>query len=407
MSKSDLSESDYEMSTDDTMRSNDFESDSGSDIIIPRKRLRVISESSDDDELTASTPDGDSIDEFLPVTQYFRMNQIVFLKYLVQNMLLLLMRNQLNISINFFQICFLLQFRFLETNRYAEQFFNSRRNLKRCSRAKSWVPVTSAEMKAFVAVLLEMGITKRPSINSYWSKGLRNIPWFGKMFARDRFQLILKFFHLIDNSNLASSGNSDYDPCDKFNFLVDYANKIFQEQYTPHRQLSIDESSVGTHCHSITKQYVPNKKHHKWGINFWMICDSISNYCLGFYCYQGAKSSDDKEEIKKNGLGYVVIEKLLALGNYMNKGYHLFIDNFFTSILLAKALLRKNTYLTGTIRRTRKHIPNEAKFAQVGQPKYFKSNKILMCSYRDKKSCHTDLYKQYNRKHNCYKEERK
>ncbi|KOC60256.1 hypothetical protein WH47_09225 [Habropoda laboriosa] len=80
---------------------------------------------------------------------------------------------------------------------------------------------------------------------------------------------------------------------------MDYANKIFQEQYTPHCQLSIDESLVGTHCHSIIKQYVPNKKHHKWGIKFWMICDSISNYCLGFYCYQGAKSSDDKEEIKK------------------------------------------------------------------------------------------------------------
>lgn len=73
--------------------------------------------------------------------------------------------------------------------------------------------------------------------------------------------------------------------------------------------------------------------------------------------------NQDKNEIKKNGLGYVVVEKLLKLGNYLNKGYHLFTDNFFTSIHLAKAFLEKNTYLTGTVRRNRKYIPNEAKFA--------------------------------------------
>ena len=41
------------MRSDNEEYSNDFQSDSGSDIIIPRKRLRVISDSSDDDEVTA------------------------------------------------------------------------------------------------------------------------------------------------------------------------------------------------------------------------------------------------------------------------------------------------------------------------------------------------------------------
>ena len=80
------------------------------------------------------------------------------------------------------------------------------------------------------------------------------------MFARNRFQLISKFFHLVDNNSSAPSGHSNYDPCGKFNFLVDYANKIFREQYTPHCQLCVDESLVGTHCHCMTKQYLPNKK---------------------------------------------------------------------------------------------------------------------------------------------------
>lgn len=53
MSSSDSSESDYVMRSDNEEYSNDLESDSGSDIIIRSERLRVISDSSDDDEVTA------------------------------------------------------------------------------------------------------------------------------------------------------------------------------------------------------------------------------------------------------------------------------------------------------------------------------------------------------------------
>ena len=59
------------MRSDNEEYSNDFQSDSGSDIIIPRKRLRVISDSSDDDEVTASTPDDDVIHDFLPLDTIF------------------------------------------------------------------------------------------------------------------------------------------------------------------------------------------------------------------------------------------------------------------------------------------------------------------------------------------------
>lgn len=208
---------------------------------------------------------------------------------------------------------------------------------------------------------------------SYWNTGSRKIPWFGKMFSRERFFLIIKFFHLVDNSTLAPSGHPDYSPCGKFNFFVDYANKIFREQYTPHQQLNINESLVGTHCPSSIKQYLPNKKHHKWGIKFWMLCDSVSKYCLGFFCYRGAKSTKSKEEIKNNGLGYVVVKQLLNLGNYLDTGFHVFTANFFTSIQLAKVLLQQNTYMTGTIRKNRKNVPNEAKFADVCESKYFEN----------------------------------
>jgi hypothetical protein len=97
--------------------------------------------------------------------------------------------------------------------------------------------VAVIEMKAFIAILLEMGITKRPTIFSYWANNSRSIPRFGKMISRNSFQLLLKFFHPIDNSKLLTPGNEKYDPCAKFQPINDHANRLFRHHYTPHEHL--------------------------------------------------------------------------------------------------------------------------------------------------------------------------
>lgn len=288
--------------------------------------------------------------------------------------------------IDYFNLFFtpsLLESIVIETNRYASQFIQSH-DLSDNSRIKKWTETNVQEIRAFIAVLLEMGITKKPTMYCYWRQNSRVIPWFGKMFARDRFLLLLKFFHLVDNQLLVAPGHPDYDPCARFEMLVKHANTVFHKHYVPYKQLYIDESLVGTHCHSSIKQYLPNKLHHKLGMNFWMLCDSITKYCLGFYCYKGANNEEDRNLVKKNGLGFLVVENLLE--NYLEKGYHLFTDNFYTSLHLAKSLLKRKTYLTGTIHQNMKEIPAEAKKAEAGVPKYFANQNILMCSFKDKKT---------------------
>ena len=74
-----------------------------------------------------------------------------------------------------------------------------------------------------------------------------------------------------------------------------------------------------------------------------MICDAVSKYCLGFFAKKGAKSKEEKEVIKTQGLAFTVV------GNYLMKGYHVYTGNFFTSTPLAKHLYSAGTYITGTI----------------------------------------------------------
>lgn len=60
--------------------------------------------------------------------------------------------------------------------------------------------------------------------------------------------------------------------------------------------------------------------------------DSVVNYCLGFFVYRGTQNEEEKESQKENGQAYTVVKKLLEMGNYLNKGYHINIDNIFSSV---------------------------------------------------------------------------
>ena len=46
---------------------------------------------------------------------------------------------------------------------------------------------------------------------------------------------------------------------------------------------------------------------------------------------------------------------------YLNKGHHLFIDIYYTSLSLAEYLIQNGTYVTGTIRDHKNHILVEMK----------------------------------------------
>jgi hypothetical protein len=46
-------------------------------------------------------------------------------------------------------------------------------------------------------------------------------------------------------------------------------------------------------------KYLPDKHHHHWGTKVWMLCNSVSNYCLGFFTQGGARSQEDEDNIQR------------------------------------------------------------------------------------------------------------
>jgi hypothetical protein len=55
------------------------------------------------------------------------------------------------------------------------------------------------------------------------------------------------------------------------------------------------------------------------------------------------------------------VEKLLEIGGYLNKGYLVFIENYFVSVPLVCHLHQLSAYITGTVKRNRKVLPQQFK----------------------------------------------
>jgi hypothetical protein len=144
------------------------------------------------------------------------------------------------------------------------------------------------KMKGFLDCILTMGIIKKPTRASYWSTLCSQaIPWFRKMFTEHCFSHLMCFFHLVNDDGLPGPREPDYDPCARYLPLVDHANRASRQHYNPHQEISADKSLVDTKNKTSLMQCFPTKHHYCWGINFWMLCYSVSNYCLGFSLTDG------------------------------------------------------------------------------------------------------------------------
>ena len=210
-----------------------------------------------------------------------------------------------------------------------------------------WVDVTVEEMMAFVGLVIAMGVVRLPEIDDYWATDpMLQHPWFASIMSRTRFKQIVRYLHCADNISSVST-----DKLRKLRSVVDMLNVSFRQMYTPSQCLSIDESMVGTKCRISFLQYMP-KKPKKFGIKLWALCESLTGYCLQFQVYTGKV-----ESAVEHGLAYRVVFDLMK--HYLDKGYHLYMDNFYTSYELFTDLLRHKTGACGTVRSNRLGFPKQ------------------------------------------------
>ena len=106
---------------------------------------------------------------------------------------------------------------------------------------------------------------------------------------------------------------------------------------------------IGTKRHISFRQYIKNKPT-KWGVKVFVLCDSDTGYISNFEVYTGAQNLPDDK-----GATYHVVLRLMK--DYLDQGYCVFMDNYYSSPILFNDLLVRGTDAVGTCVPRRKNFP--------------------------------------------------
>ncbi|XP_040203738.1 piggyBac transposable element-derived protein 4-like [Rana temporaria] len=297
-------------------------------------------------------------------------------------------------EIDFFNLFFpneFLQTIIDQTNLFASQYIQNNPN-SYYARPFEWRPLTMEEMRLFLGLTLNMGLSKKNELHSYWSKKpILHMPIFSATMSRSRYDKIIRFLHFCDNSQCPPRNHTDFDRLYKIRPLIDFFNEKFAELYIPEQNISVDESLVHFTGRLGIKQYIPSKRA-RYGLKLNKLCESSSGYVNAFRVYEGKDSQIQPPECPSYmGIsGKIVWELAFPL---FQKGYHIYVDNYYTSLPLFRHLFLNKTLACGTSRKNRKGFPQSlvTTCLQKGESVSLRNEEVLALKWRDKKDVYMML----------------
>lgn len=261
------------------------------------------------------------------------------------------------------------------TNQYAqENVFFGNADLREHSRINKWKLLTVEELKIFLGLFFHMGTITMHRLHDYWKTDplFKNV--FPEYMSRDRFMVILRCLHFANTEDDAST-----DPLYKIRFIIDHFNEKMTNIYYPGKNLSLDESMVLWRGRLFFRQYIKNKRH-KYGIKIYTLTEP-NGLVLKTLIYTGKKG-----EFSGKGHTSKVVHHLLE--GKENNGHSIFMDNFYNSHELAKTLLDKKTYCTGTLQSNRQQNPKDVvkeKLERGDSTCKYSENNVMIGKWVDKR----------------------
>ena len=261
---------------------------------------------------------------------------------------------------------------------------------KHC-RLNSWSDASTGDIKMFIAHILIMGLVKKPDLEKYWNMNSKSkVPFFGQYMLRNRFQALLWNFHVNDDSHNPPHNSPGHDPLAKLRPFVDMLERNFIYAYQPTKSLSFDEACCPFKGRLRFRVYNPMKPN-RFHIKLFQISEASSGYILGFHIYTGKNSSCVSKYSKPLDPDCTkttnIVLGLLETTNLLDKGHHIYMDNYYTSPKLFSKLYYRETYACGTVRQNRKGLPLSVKKAKLKplQSVFLRSGPILCLKWSGEK----------------------
>ena len=198
------------------------------------------------------------------------------------------------------------------------------------------------EIKIVMAIIFVSGYVPLPRRRMFWenAEDCRN-ELVASGLTVNRFEEILSVLHFVDNTKLDKT-----DKMAKVRPLLTLLNERFLLYWEPSQNVNVDESMVPYYGRHSAKQFIRGKPI-RYGFKMWCL-NTPDGYLIQTEPYQGQGTVKIQPEL---GVGGSVVMDLLA--ELPPNGYHVFLDNFFTSIPLLEELKLNGMLGTGTVRANR------------------------------------------------------
>ena len=273
----------------------------------------------------------------------------------------IVLRNTMTTALEFFKLFFtaeLVSTIANYTNHYAYIHIADGHHSSYAQPDGSWKDTSPEEIYKLLGLHMYFGIVNASSLRKYWSKmspyhGL----WARGVMSRNRYFALMSMLHVVD-----PLGEKGHNKLRKVQFLIDHMKRKCKELYQPSQNVAIDERMVKSRHKSGIRQHIKGKPT-KWGIKLWVLADSSNGYTYDFDVYVGQDAAREKSA---HGLGYDVVMNLIK--SLLHQGYHLFIDNFYTSMQLLRDLFDLGVAATGTVSENRRGQELLCWVAHMGLP---------------------------------------
>ncbi|KAH8026360.1 hypothetical protein HPB51_020344 [Rhipicephalus microplus] len=206
-------------------------------------------------------------------------------------------------------------------------------------------------MLRFIALLIYMGIVQVPRLHMHWNTGsiygglLR-----AQIMSRKRFFSLLAFLHISDPEDKSTASA---EKLRKVWSLLQHINEVSARFFQPQEAIAVDEKMVKSKARSGIRQYIHDKVT-KCGYKLWVLAESETGYTSQFFVY-----TSKRETPGPHGLAFDVVSKLCE--KYLEQGYKIYMDNFYTSKHLFEHLLQCKTLACGLTRKDRRGFPGDLK----------------------------------------------
>jgi len=211
------------------------------------------------------------------------------------------------------------------------------------------------ELLAFLGIVIHMGIYIYPTRRKYWTRGNKGDRWVQGIMSRERFEQILKAWHVENYGAYTQAEIKALKAEDPFWAVAKFAEELsdnFEKYWQPYQNIAVDEQTVGWKGPHEARQYnasKPEKRH----LKLLSLNDSYNGYQCKFYLYRGAR------EDRPRGLPATAYPawRLTADPKYHHKGLCLYADNWFGSFIMSNILNERGIESITTFKGGRTGVP--------------------------------------------------